>query len=101
MKLDELTLGELRDGLDAGRFGAEELARHYLERIAADRLNAFIDVQPQRHLLRVRHRRDTGGVDRLELLDQAENVVDLRVHVTRLVGVEFEPREVRDALDLG
>ncbi len=54
MKLHELTLAELRGGLDAGRFGAEELARHYLERIGADRLNAFIDVQPQRTLEQAR-----------------------------------------------
>jgi aspartyl-tRNA(Asn)/glutamyl-tRNA(Gln) amidotransferase subunit A len=47
MSLHQLGLAEMRAGLDDGSFSAEELARHFLDRIAADRLNAFVDVRPE------------------------------------------------------
>ena len=43
----ELPVAELREGLDAGRFSALDLARVFLARIAASDHNAFIDVQPE------------------------------------------------------
>jgi aspartyl-tRNA(Asn)/glutamyl-tRNA(Gln) amidotransferase subunit A len=39
-------LAELRAALDAGEVSARGLAEHFLARIAASRLNAFIDVRP-------------------------------------------------------
>ncbi len=54
MSMHQLGLAELRAGLDAGSFSAEELARHFLDRIAADRLNAFVDVRPELTLAQAR-----------------------------------------------
>ena len=45
MKLEAITLPQLRAALDSGAVSAERLARGDLERIAASSLNAFIDVQ--------------------------------------------------------
>ena len=44
----------LRQALQAGHCSAEELARQSLERVAASRLNAFLDVQPERTLAQAR-----------------------------------------------
>ncbi|MFT3800394.1 MAG: Asp-tRNA(Asn)/Glu-tRNA(Gln) amidotransferase subunit GatA [Burkholderiaceae bacterium] len=49
-----LSVAELRAGLDARRFSAEELARHFLSRIEASELNAFIDVRPELTLAQAR-----------------------------------------------
>ncbi|MFT4102995.1 MAG: Asp-tRNA(Asn)/Glu-tRNA(Gln) amidotransferase subunit GatA [Burkholderiaceae bacterium] len=49
-----LSVAELRAGLDARRFSAEELARHFLSRIEASGLNAFIDVRPELTLAQAR-----------------------------------------------
>jgi aspartyl-tRNA(Asn)/glutamyl-tRNA(Gln) amidotransferase subunit A len=46
MKITELSLKQLADGLGKGEFSATELARQYLDRISASQLNGFIDVQP-------------------------------------------------------
>jgi aspartyl-tRNA(Asn)/glutamyl-tRNA(Gln) amidotransferase subunit A len=52
--IDGLSVAELAAGLRARRFSAEELARHFLERIAASALNAFIDVKPELTLAQAR-----------------------------------------------
>lgn len=44
----------LRQALQAGHCSAEELARQSLDRVAASRLNAFLDVQPERTLAQAR-----------------------------------------------
>jgi len=44
----------LRGALDAGEVSAQALAGHFLERIAASRLNAFIDVRPDVTLAQAR-----------------------------------------------
>ncbi len=49
-----LSVAELRAGLDARRFSAEELARHFLSRIEASGTNAFIDVRPELTLAQAR-----------------------------------------------
>jgi aspartyl-tRNA(Asn)/glutamyl-tRNA(Gln) amidotransferase subunit A len=42
-----LPMSALRKALDAGEVSAEALAAHFLQRIAASTLNAFIDVRPE------------------------------------------------------
>ncbi len=49
-----LGLAQLQAGLERGEFTAEALAAACLERIAADPLNAFIDVQPELSLAQAR-----------------------------------------------
>ena len=46
-RLHDLTVAELRAGLDQRRFSATDLARAFLDRIQASTLNAFIDVRPE------------------------------------------------------
>jgi len=41
------SLAGLRRALDTGEVSARSLAEHFLERIAASRLNAFLDVRPE------------------------------------------------------
>ena len=50
----ELPVAGLREGLDAGRFSALDLAEAFLARIAASGHNAFIDVQPELTLAQAR-----------------------------------------------
>jgi aspartyl-tRNA(Asn)/glutamyl-tRNA(Gln) amidotransferase subunit A len=50
----ELGLTGLRAALDQGEVSAEQLAGHFLERIAASRLNAFTDVRPEATLEQAR-----------------------------------------------
>ena len=45
-----MSVAEMSSGLRAGRFSARELAGHFLARIPASGLNAFIDMQPERTL---------------------------------------------------
>jgi aspartyl-tRNA(Asn)/glutamyl-tRNA(Gln) amidotransferase subunit A len=45
--LHDLTVAELRAGLDQRRFSATDLARVFLDRIQGSTLNAFIDVRPE------------------------------------------------------
>jgi len=45
--IERRTAAELAAGLAEGEFSAVELARHFLARIEASELNAFIDVQPE------------------------------------------------------
>ncbi|MBU6269962.1 MAG: Asp-tRNA(Asn)/Glu-tRNA(Gln) amidotransferase subunit GatA [Betaproteobacteria bacterium] len=45
--MHDLTVAELRAGLDERRFSATDLARAFLDRIQASTLNAFIDVRPE------------------------------------------------------
>ena len=47
MALHELTVGEQSQQLQAREISAVELARHYLDRIEASKLNAYLDVQPE------------------------------------------------------
>lgn len=47
-------LAALRAALDGGAVSAHTLAAHFLARIAVSRLNAFIDVQPERTLAQAR-----------------------------------------------
>jgi aspartyl-tRNA(Asn)/glutamyl-tRNA(Gln) amidotransferase subunit A len=47
-------LADLRRALDAGEVSAEALAGHFLARIAASGLNAFIDVRPEATLAQAR-----------------------------------------------
>ncbi|MFA7665973.1 MAG: Asp-tRNA(Asn)/Glu-tRNA(Gln) amidotransferase subunit GatA [Burkholderiaceae bacterium] len=54
MKPDTRTLGQLRAALAARELSAVDLAEVFLERIAASRLNAFIDVQPELTLAQAR-----------------------------------------------
>lgn len=49
-----LTVAELAAGLANKQFSAVELARHFLDRIAASPLNAFIDRQPELTLAQAR-----------------------------------------------
>ena len=57
--------------------------------------------QRQRDVLRVRHRHDAGGVDGVQLVDHAEDRVELRRARRRASrGVDLDAREVRDALDV-
>jgi len=51
---ERASLRELRDGLDAKRVSAVELAAECLRRVAASELNAFLDVQPERTLAQAR-----------------------------------------------
>ena len=48
------------------------------------------------HVLRVRHRLDARRVDRLQLVDQREDRVELRVDVARSRLVDVDSREMRD-----
>lgn len=48
------SVSELSDALASGQTSAVELARHFLDRIAASPLNAFIDVQPELTLSQAR-----------------------------------------------
>lgn len=50
----ELSVAQLAGGLAKRYFSAEELARHFLDRIAASQLNAFIDVEPELTLAQAR-----------------------------------------------
>jgi aspartyl-tRNA(Asn)/glutamyl-tRNA(Gln) amidotransferase subunit A len=47
-------LADLRGALDTGEVTAEALAEHFLARIAASGLNAFIDVRPEATLVQAR-----------------------------------------------
>jgi len=47
-------LAALRRALDAGEVSAQALAGHFLGRIAASRLNAFVDVRPEATLAQAR-----------------------------------------------
>ena len=51
---ETLSLADISAGLRERRFSAVELAGHFLERIAASPLNAFIDVQPELTLAQAR-----------------------------------------------
>ena len=57
--------------------------------------------QRQRHVLRVRHRHDARRVDGLELVDHRKDRIELRADFLRLRGVDFDARELRDAVDVG
>ncbi|MEZ5650807.1 MAG: Asp-tRNA(Asn)/Glu-tRNA(Gln) amidotransferase subunit GatA [Burkholderiaceae bacterium] len=48
------SVAQLRAALDAGEIGAVALAEHFLARIAASDLNAFIDVRPELTLTQAR-----------------------------------------------
>jgi len=50
----QASVSELSDALASGQTSAVELARHFLDRIAASPLNAFIDVQPELTLSQAR-----------------------------------------------
>ena len=57
--------------------------------------------QRQHHVLRVRHRDDAGGVDRLQLVDQREDRFELAMDFGRGGGVDLDAREMGDAVDVG
>src|SRR5581483_9503964 len=61
--------------------------------------------QAQRDVLdlldRMGKRRDARGVDRLHLLDEAKKLVELDKRVFGVGVGQFEPREMRDALNIG
>jgi aspartyl-tRNA(Asn)/glutamyl-tRNA(Gln) amidotransferase subunit A len=57
----EQTLSELRQALDTGQIRAEALAGHFLERIGASPINAFIDVRPEATLAQARLADDRLG----------------------------------------
>jgi aspartyl-tRNA(Asn)/glutamyl-tRNA(Gln) amidotransferase subunit A len=48
--LPTASVDQLSDALGRGQVSATDVARHFLDRIAASPLNAFIDVQPERTL---------------------------------------------------
>ncbi len=56
--------------------------------------------QRQRHVLGMRHRHDAGRVDRVHAVDQLKDAVELLPHFGGLGGVDLDPGEVRDALNL-
>lgn len=62
-RIERMSLSELSGRLARGELSAVELAQHFLDRIAADPLNAFIDVQPELTLeqARVADRRLAAG----------------------------------------
>ncbi|CAM2189967.1 hypothetical protein BCEP27_110102 [Burkholderia cepacia] len=64
--------------------------------VVAQALRDFLDLFD-----RVGERRDAGGVDRLHLLDEAEEIIELAEHVLGVGVGHFESRQVRDAFHIG
>ncbi|SOT42625.1 conserved hypothetical protein [Burkholderia cenocepacia] len=64
--------------------------------VVAQALRDFLDLFD-----RVGERRDAGGVDRLHLLDEAEEFIELAEHVLGVGVGHFESRQVRDAFHIG
>ena len=79
--------------------------RRALESFAVDRFGHRVVTQTQRDVFdlldRMGKRRDAGGIDRLHLLDEAEEIVELGKRVLSFGVSQFEPREVRDAFYIG
>jgi len=64
-------------------------------------LGDLICAQAQAEVAGVRHRLDAGGVDRLQRLDQTEDIIKLPEQARRYGGVEFQSRELGNAGDIG
>jgi len=64
-------------------------------------LGDLICAQAQAEVAGVRHRLDAGGVDRLQRLDQTEDIIKLPEQARRFGGVEFQSRELGNAGDIG
>src|SRR5450759_3991903 len=56
--------------------------------------------QRQRHILRMRHRHDSGRIHRAHTLDQTENALELVSHIDGLGGGDFDPRQMGSALNV-
>src|SRR5581483_6997338 len=84
---------EIEPALDGGRHGLE--ARMLVA------LRCFVLAQRRGDILRVRHGHDAGGVDRLQLVDHAEDALELRAHGLHLHVIELEACKVREAADVG
>ena len=83
------TLSELSKLLHSKQISSTELTRHYLDRIAASKHNAFLHVDADLSLAQakaadarratggegLRQRLDAGGIDGLHLLGQGEDAV--------------------------
>jgi aspartyl-tRNA(Asn)/glutamyl-tRNA(Gln) amidotransferase subunit A len=54
MRIDQLCVAALADGLGRREFSAVEVAQTYLRRVAASDLNAYVDVQPELTLAQAR-----------------------------------------------
>lgn len=64
-------------------------------------LGDLICAQAQAEIAGVRHRLDAGGVDRLQRLDQTEDIIELPEQARRFGGVEFQSRELGNTGDIG
>jgi len=60
-----------------------------------------IVAQRRGHILRVRHRLDARRVDRLQLVDQREDRVELDANFFRLRSIDLDARKTGDAMDVG
>jgi len=69
--------------------------------VAAIGLGDLVGPQPQHGVGGVGHRRDIGGVDRLQCLDEFEDAVELDQGALGLVGAELEAGEIGDPGDVG
>ena len=56
--------------------------------------------QAQHHVLRVRHRLDAGGVDRLHLFDQPEDARKLAERCSRFGVIDRDPGQMGDAFHI-
>ena len=61
----------------------------------------YVLAERQPHVLRMGHRHHAGRVDGIELVDHREDRVELDANFLRLRGIDFDAREMRDALDVG
>lgn len=79
--------------------------RGTLKGFAIDRFGHHVVAQAQRDVFdlfdRMGKRRDACGIDRLHLLDEAKKVVELGKRVFSVGVGQFEPRKMRDALNIG
>jgi len=64
-------------------------------------LGDLICAQAQAEIAGVRHRLDAGGVDRLQCLDQTEDIIELPEQARRFGGVKFQSRELGNTGDIG
>ena len=69
--------------------------------LAPVRLGHLVGSQAQAEVAGVRHRLDARGVDRLQRLDQTEDIIELPEQAGRFGGVEFESRELGNTGDIG
>ena len=63
-------------------------------------LRDIVRAKRKRRVLRVRHRLDAGRVHGGELVDEAEDRRELRAHFLGVRRVDFDPRQVRDPVNV-